>query len=126
MAEGQTLFDPEVVKALASNLGNKALAWCFLGDYSNLLPERRQRIIHAIHAHDDEEAAMDAILSLKITSAMVGAHDAEDRCKLLQSLVAGGNLECAGPQAVALDISVETLIAQLPRILDDLKPHLTD
>lgn len=90
MTEGSVLFDPLVIRRLASDIGNEDLAFGFLSDYFELLPTRKDRIINAVR-DNDPEAAMDAILSLKITSAMVGAKDAEGRCQVLQALVAGGN-----------------------------------
>ena len=76
MTEGRVLFDPQVIRTPAGNLGSNGLASRFLNDYLDLLPRRKRRIINALR-DDDPEAAMDAILSLKITSAMVGARDAE-------------------------------------------------
>lgn len=112
----EALFDAEVIHTLAGNLGNKALAYRFLSDYLDLLPRRKSRIIDAL-GDQDPEAAMDAILSLKITSAMVGAHDTEDRCRILQSLVIRGNLTTAALEAAALGSTIEALAADGRRFL---------
>lgn len=117
------MFDPRVIVTLADNLGNKGLAFRFLSDYFDLLPRRMQRIIHALH-DDDPEAAMDAILSLKIASAMVGAHDAEVRSRALQSLVAIGRLESACQEANALGAAVDILVTASSRILSSLRPQM--
>ncbi|MGN8133057.1 Hpt domain-containing protein [Paenarthrobacter sp. 22069] len=124
MTEGRALFDPQVIHTLALNLGNKALAFRFLSDYLTLLPRRKIRIIDAIR-DDDPEAAMDAILSLKIASSMVGAHDAEDRSLVLQSLVAKGHLEQSRPEATALGAAIDALVIEGPGILAALQPHLS-
>ncbi|GIU58059.1 Hpt domain-containing protein [Arthrobacter sp. NicSoilC12] len=112
----EALFDPQIIHTLAANLGNKALAYRFLSDYLDLLPRRKSRIIDAL-GDRDPEVAMDAILSLKITSAMVGAHDAENRCRILQSLVTQGNLETAALEATALGNSIDALAADAQQIL---------
>ena len=124
MTEGRALFDPQVIHTLARNLGNNALALRFLSDYLALLPRRKIRIIDAIR-DDDPETAMDAILSLKIASSMVGAHDAEDRSLVLQSLVAKGHLEQSRPEATALGAAIDALVIEGPGILDALQPHLS-
>lgn len=123
MTDGRPLFDPQVIRNLADNLGNNSLASRFLNDYLDLLPRRKTRIINALHA-EDPDAAMDAILSLKIASAMVGAHDAEDKCRALQSLIANGQLNTARREATALGTSLDTLIIDAPHILASLQPHL--
>ncbi|MEV4988426.1 Hpt domain-containing protein [Pseudarthrobacter sp. LMD1-1-1.1] len=124
MTKVRTLFDPQVIQTLACTMGNKPLAFRFLGDYFDLLPRRKHRIISAVQ-DEDPEAAMDAILSLKIASAMVGARDAEDRCRVLQSLIANLNFHAAGPGAIALGSSVDALVADAPEILSTLRPRLT-
>jgi hypothetical protein len=124
MTEGRALFDPQAIHTLARNLGNNALALRFLSDYLALLPRRKIRIIDAIR-DDDPETAMDAILSLKIASSMVGAHDAEDRSLVLQSLVAKGHLEQSRPEAMALGAAIDALVIEGPGILDALQPHLS-
>jgi hypothetical protein len=123
VSERRALFDPQVIHALANEVGNEDLAFGFLSDYFDLLPRRRDRIINAIK-DNDPEAAMDAILSLKIASAMVGAYDAEDRCRVLQSMVATGHLESAGPEATALGTSIDTLVSDASKILALFPPHL--
>lgn len=123
MTERLALFDPEVILTLAGNLGSSGLAFGFLGDYLELLPSRKHRIINALR-DEDPEAAMDAILSLKITSAMVGAHDAEDRCRVLQVLVTSGHLQSARLEATALGVAIDTLFTESSKILSSMFAHL--
>lgn len=123
MTEGRVLFDPQVIRTLAGNLGSNGLASRFLNDYLDLLPRRKRRIINALR-DDDPEAAMDAILSLKITSAMVGARDAEEWCHVLQSLVTNGHLKAARLEATALGTSIESLVTEASEILSSMHPHL--
>ena len=124
MREGQAPFDPQVIQTLAGNLGNKTLAIRFLSDYLDLLPKRKTRIIGTLR-EDDQEAAMDAVLSLKITSAMVGAHNVEDRCQVLQSLITQEDFEAARLQATALGTSIDALVSESPQILASFQ-HLAD
>jgi hypothetical protein len=123
MTKRRAPFDPQVIYALAIEVGAEDLAFGFLTDYFDLLPRRRDRIINALR-DTDPEAAMDAILSLKIASAMVGALDAEDGCLILQSLVSRGDLASAGAEASALGSSIDTLVSDAPSILASLQQHL--
>lgn len=60
-----------------------------------------------------------------VAGSGVGAHDTEDRCRILQSLVTQGNLTTAALEAAALGSTIEALTADGQRILtahDLLRP----
>src|ERR1700712_3343611 len=74
---------------LARQIGNNA-ADEFLRGYLRLLPERINRVAAAI-AWMDLDGAMDAVLSLKVTSSMIGAVRLELFCQGLQSQLSAGH-----------------------------------
>lgn len=63
----------------------------FLDEYLGLLPRRQDRIIREL-ADGDVGKAMDAILSLRTTSAMAGAVRLSSYCQYLQDELALGNI----------------------------------
>jgi HPt (histidine-containing phosphotransfer) domain-containing protein len=67
-----------------------AAAEQFATDYGSMLPGRMQRIGDAVHA-GDREAALDAALSLKASSALVGAVTMELICANLHHALDGAD-----------------------------------
>jgi len=67
------LVDPTVLTELQAELGgDPTIISTFVGNYVELLPWRVDRLHHALEKLDIEDA-MDAVLSLKTSSHMVGA-----------------------------------------------------
>ena len=67
------LVDPTVLTELQAELGgDQAIISTFVRNYVDLLPWRVDRLHHAVEKLDIEDA-MDAVLSLKTSSHMVGA-----------------------------------------------------
>jgi HPt (histidine-containing phosphotransfer) domain-containing protein len=67
------LVDPTVLTELQAELGgDQAIISTFVRNYVDLLPWRVDRLHHALEKFDIEDA-MDAVLSLKTSSHMVGA-----------------------------------------------------
>jgi len=67
------LVDPTVLTELQAELGgDPTIISTFVGNYVELLPWRVDRLHHALEKVDIEDA-MDAVLSLKTSSHMVGA-----------------------------------------------------
>ncbi|MFK0041152.1 Hpt domain-containing protein [Paenarthrobacter sp. NPDC090517] len=67
------LVDPSVLTELRAELGgDQAIISTFVRNYVELLPWRVDRLHHALEKLDMEDA-MDAVLSLKTSSHMVGA-----------------------------------------------------
>ncbi|MHC6594245.1 Hpt domain-containing protein [Arthrobacter sp. C152] len=117
MPEPQALFNPQPIRTLALHVASTAIAYRFLTDYFDMLPGRAQRLLAALRDEDDE-AAMDALLSLKTASAMTGAVDLESRCMAIQTLIAAGLLELARAEAQGLSTAAAGLAAQAAAILE--------
>ena len=65
------LVDPSALQELGSQLESPAVAKGFARDYTNLWDRRYQSLATSLDS-GDEAAALDAVLSLKTSSAMVG------------------------------------------------------
>lgn len=62
----------------------------YASDYLRLLPARVGRIVHALHVQD-WDTAMDAALSLKVSSSMIGAVTMEHLGVRLENALAMGD-----------------------------------
>lgn len=65
------LVDPAALQELGSQLDSPAVAEGFARDYANMWDHRYQALATSLDTGDDA-AALDAVLSLKTSSAMVG------------------------------------------------------
>jgi len=65
------LVDPSALQELGSQLDSPAVAKGFARDYTNMWDRRYQSLASSLGSGDDA-AALDAVLSLKTSSAMVG------------------------------------------------------
>lgn len=99
------------------------IALQFLGDYLEMLPARLGRVLQGLHS-GDPDISMDAILSLKIASAMAGATDPEAHCHRLEALVRAGQFDTALVNANALTASVHYLVNAADAVLEQAREHL--
>ncbi|MBB6404782.1 signal peptidase I [Arthrobacter sp. AZCC_0090] len=76
-------LDRRPLKRLAREMNSKEAAKKFAATYTRLLPQRVDRISHALSA-GNSDLAMDAVLSLKTSSSMVGALRMEQHCVHLE------------------------------------------
>jgi hypothetical protein len=63
--------DPSVLEDLAEQLGSPGITSRFARDYTEMWG-KRQRFLQAAVERRDRAAALDAVMSLKVSSAMVG------------------------------------------------------
>ncbi|MBT8161279.1 MULTISPECIES: Hpt domain-containing protein [Arthrobacter] len=77
-------LDHGAIQRLAHELHDSEAARRFATSYARMLPARVERIVRALE-HGDGHQAMDAVLSLKISSAMVGALRMEQHCARLEA-----------------------------------------
>lgn len=103
------VLDTDALGRLADQLGDPEILCGFIRRYESMLGQRVDRLHHALTAQDHEDW-MDAILSLKTSSAMVGAAALSQLTADLQ-----GNLAHRPPAPVCWPTHdrLEKLIAQL-------------
>lgn len=106
--ESLPVYDPLKLMELADEAGD-TVAQRFINEYLALLPHRQDRILAKLAVGDDE-TAMDAVLSLKTTSAMVGAVRLSGYCQHLQDQMALGNVAEAAEGAAELGVLISDLV----------------
>ncbi|KRE47751.1 hypothetical protein ASG92_10065 [Arthrobacter sp. Soil736] len=84
-------MDPAVLEELAEQLQSPDVAHRFARDYAALWEQRQHRLTTALEGQD-RAAALDAVISLKISSAMVGGKRLAGIAGKLQSLIQAGDL----------------------------------
>lgn len=87
----QALIDPAVLIELAEQLQSPDLAHRFAREYAALWEQRHRRLTIAVEGQD-HAAALDAAISLKTSSAMVGGKHLAGLAGKLQALIQAGDL----------------------------------
>jgi HPt (histidine-containing phosphotransfer) domain-containing protein len=112
----RTLLHFERIRDLSDQLDSPAETLRFLETYLQMLPGRLERILRGIYDGDDN-AAHDAVLSLKVASSMTGALSAEACCLELEPLVRDKSFALALASARRLTTEVTVLYETGPEIL---------
>lgn len=84
-----TVLDDQRLRKMAEDT-TRAVAEQFAADFGRMLPGRILRLGNAVRA-GDREAALDAALSLKTSSALIGALTMELICARLQQAIEGAD-----------------------------------
>jgi hypothetical protein len=87
----QVVIDPAVLEELAEQLQSLDIAHRFARDYAALWEQRQRRLTSAVEGQD-HAAALDAVISLKISSAMVGGRHLAVLAGQLQAHIQAGDL----------------------------------
>lgn len=95
------LLDVGVLTRLGDDVGGREAALSFAAAYLDLLASRVERVCAACAARD-AYAAEDAVLSLRVTSAMVGAGPLMGLAAEVEAAVTRGDLATAETAAGAL------------------------
>jgi HPt (histidine-containing phosphotransfer) domain-containing protein len=101
VAEPPAVFDAGAVRRLAGDVEDAAFATAFVATYRRLLPERVRRIAAALE-DGDPEAAMDATLSLKVSSATVGAEELFGLARIVEAQLRRSGTAAATSKAAEL------------------------
>ncbi|YCK82230.1 Hpt domain-containing protein [Arthrobacter sp. D3-18] len=110
------VLEPCRLQALADELGDSTPALRFLSTYLSMLPERIRSISSGLCEHD-VSASMDAVLSLKISSAMVGALETESQCRAIEQMIREDHFDSAVQAFPALQNSTDRCFAAGPQLL---------
>lgn len=108
------VLDRHVLAQLADDLADQAFAQSFAERYRSMLPKRVSRVSRALTARDVDEA-MDAVLSLRVSSSAVGAEELATLARRIEADLRCGQLEQAqkrcghlGPAAARADVELAT------------------
>lgn len=88
-----------------------------------MLPGRILSISNGLCRHD-ADASMDAVLSLKISSAMVGALETEDQCRAIELMIREGRFDSAVRAFPTLQNSTVRCVAAGPQLLGKARESL--
>ena len=91
------LVDPSALQDLGEQVNSAAVAKGFARDYAQMWDHRYESLSTALDRHD-EAAALDAVLSLKTSSSMVGGVRLAELAAELEDLIRAGRLEEAVPR----------------------------
>ncbi|WP_240987091.1 Hpt domain-containing protein [Arthrobacter sp. Soil736] len=94
--------DPAVLDELAEQLQSPDIAHRFARDYAALWEQRQRRLTSAVEGQD-HAAALDAVISLKTSSAMVGGRHLAFLAGKLQAHIQAGDLHSG--QALLLAVA---------------------
>lgn len=83
------LVDAAVLAELEDELAGSGLAQSFARDYAAMWDQRYTRLAQAVTSQDSA-AALDAVISLKITSVMVGGLRLAKLAELMETLIRQG------------------------------------
>jgi hypothetical protein len=84
-------FDPSALDRLALDVADRPFMVTFAHTYRRLLPQRVRRLVTAI-SEGDLDGALDATLSLRVASAIVGAHELVEMASHLEDRIRTGDL----------------------------------
>ncbi len=91
------LVDPGALQDLGEQVNSAAVAKGFARDYAQMWDQRYESLSTALDRRD-QAAALDAVLSLKTSSSMVGGVRLAELAAELEELIRSGNLDDALPR----------------------------
>lgn len=89
-----TVFDPSTLHRLLDDGSGRTFVLDLAANYRRILPQRVARLVRAV-ATDDVDETLEAALSLKVSSAMCGAHELAEAARVIEDDVRRGD----GPAA---------------------------
>jgi HPt (histidine-containing phosphotransfer) domain-containing protein len=110
------VFDPTAVASLTGHPDDPTFARVFVARYRTLLPTRLGRIARSLREHDLDEA-LDATLSLKVSSSTLGAGELEGLGARLEGHLRRLDLAAAGHVARQLPAAAARVDVQLAAYL---------
>jgi hypothetical protein len=106
------LVDLAVLQDLAEQLAHPAVAQNFARDYANLWTQRYQKLAAALD-RQDVPAALDAVISMKIASAMVGGLRLSRLAEQLEEFIRRGDLESGLALIAAVELHGSATVKEL-------------
>jgi hypothetical protein len=92
------LLDLSVLHRLEDELGDPSIARTFANEYINIWDKRIQYLMRSVE-HNDPDAAMDAVLSVRNSSFMVGASRLAQLAADFQRIIQDGDVASAQARA---------------------------
>ena len=86
-----TVFDPSTLHRLLDDGSGRTFVLDLAANYRRILPQRVARLVRAV-ATDDVDETLEAALSLKVSSAMCGAHELAEAARVIEDDVRRGDV----------------------------------
>jgi hypothetical protein len=106
------LVDLAVLQDLEEQLAHPAVAQNFARDYATLWTQRYQKLAAAVD-RQDVAAALDAVISMKIASAMVGGLRLARLAERLEEFIRRGDLEHGHALIAAVELHGSATVKEL-------------
>lgn len=106
------LVDLAVLQDLSDQLAHPAVAQNFARDYATLWTQRYQKLAGAMD-RQDFAAALDAVISMKIASAMVGGLRLSRLAEQLEGFIRNGDLENGLALIAAVEVHGSATVKEL-------------
>lgn len=90
--EGLPLIEPLFLQDLEEQLGSADMVLEFAKKYTSMWEQRRRHLVQSLECLD-RDAALDAAISLKVSSAMVGAVQLAHLTATLETVIRSGDLK---------------------------------
>jgi hypothetical protein len=107
------VLDAHPLQVLTEQAG-RSVAERFFNDYLDLLPARSASIIAGLAA-EDRERTLDAVVSLRVTSAMAGALEMEESSRTLERQLQVGHWSNAKAVQAELSRNILRIISEVRR-----------
>ncbi len=112
-----TVFDPSTLHRLVDDTEGRVFALELVSTYRRILDQRVTRLLAAVLASDPDEA-MDAALSLKVSSTMTGAAELAELASFIEADLRSGDLPSARAQALLLTAAAARADAAIRRYVE--------
>lgn len=106
------LLDPAVLEGLEEELGGPEIARKFASDYAGMWVRRQQRLAVSVQ-RADRAGAVDAAISLKVASAMVGGLRLAHLAGTLEVVLRHGDLQAGAALLAAITIQGRATVDEL-------------
>lgn len=108
------LLDPTALQALTEDLGSRGMSLQFARDYAAMWGQRQTRLRDSVQ-QEDLTLALDAAISLKVTSAMVGGTRLAHLAQTLEAALRQGNLQQVPALLALIAVHGQDTMAELER-----------
>jgi HPt (histidine-containing phosphotransfer) domain-containing protein len=106
------LLDPAVLEELEKDVGAPEVARKFATDYAGMWVRRQNRIAASVQ-REDQAAALDAVISLKVASAMVGGSRLAHLAAALEAVLRLGDLQAGAALVAPITIQGRATVDEL-------------
>lgn len=106
------LLDTAVLDDMEEQLGRPGTAWKFAIDYAGMWPERQRSLVDSVE-REDRMAALDAVISLKVSSAMVGGLLLACLAEALEAVLRRGDLRDAASVLAMISLHGDATVKEL-------------